>query len=170
MLAQGRGRWVVSQKPKLILGSLKVSGKLPTYPSPKPIFCPKRGVSVTVGLGEGQVGSFPGSIQVSGKLNLFSSILDRRKVTNKREKKIKTSRRIPMTRETLLQSRGSDFLHQMKKSLMKRIKASRKRKKLRVNLKPLFLFSACAASFAQMTLVKYSHVMFEGWFLWLFVV
>ena len=28
-------------------------GKLPTYPSPKPTFCPKRKVSVNVGLGEG---------------------------------------------------------------------------------------------------------------------
>ena len=29
------------------------SGKLPTYPSPKPTFCLKREVSVNVGLGEG---------------------------------------------------------------------------------------------------------------------
>ena len=35
-----------------------VSGKLPTYPSPKPTFCPKWEVSVDVGLGEGWVGSF----------------------------------------------------------------------------------------------------------------
>ena len=28
-------------------------GKLLTYPSPKATFCPKRGVSVNVGLGEG---------------------------------------------------------------------------------------------------------------------
>ena len=34
-------------------GSLHVSGKLPTYPSPKPTFCPKWEVSVNVGLGEG---------------------------------------------------------------------------------------------------------------------
>ena len=33
-------------------GSLYVSGKLPTYPSPKPTFSPKREVSVNVGLGE----------------------------------------------------------------------------------------------------------------------
>ena len=34
-------------------GSIKkVSGKLPTYPSPKPSFCPKREVSVNVSLGE----------------------------------------------------------------------------------------------------------------------
>ena len=39
---------------------LYVSGKLPTYPSPNPTFCPKREVSVNVGLWEGfQVGSFP---------------------------------------------------------------------------------------------------------------
>ena len=35
------------------LGSLYVSGKLPTYPFPKPTFCPKWEVSVNVGLGEG---------------------------------------------------------------------------------------------------------------------
>ena len=35
------------------LSSLYVSGKLPTYPSLKPTFCPKREVSVNVGLGEG---------------------------------------------------------------------------------------------------------------------
>ena len=29
------------------------SGKLPTYPSPKPTFCPKLEVSVNDGLGEG---------------------------------------------------------------------------------------------------------------------
>ena len=34
-------------------GSLHVSGKLSTYPSPKPTFCPKWEVSVNVGLGEG---------------------------------------------------------------------------------------------------------------------
>ena len=32
---------------------LYVSGKLPTYPSPKPTFFPKWEVSVNVGLGEG---------------------------------------------------------------------------------------------------------------------
>ena len=36
-----------------------VSGKLPTYPFPRPTFCPKWEVSVNVGLGEGYVGSFP---------------------------------------------------------------------------------------------------------------
>ena len=37
------------------IGSLYISGKLPTYPSPKPTFCPKRkvGVDVDVGIGEG---------------------------------------------------------------------------------------------------------------------
>ena len=30
-----------------------VSGKLPTYPSPKPSLCPKFEVSVNAGLGEG---------------------------------------------------------------------------------------------------------------------
>ena len=43
----------------LLNGSLYVSGKLPTYPSPKPTFCPKWEVSVNVGLGEGWVGSTP---------------------------------------------------------------------------------------------------------------
>ena len=40
-------------------GSLYVSGKLPTYPCPKPIFCPKWEVSVNVELGKGLVVSFP---------------------------------------------------------------------------------------------------------------
>ena len=35
------------------MGPLYVSGKVPTYPSPKPTFCPKWEVSVNVGLGEG---------------------------------------------------------------------------------------------------------------------
>ena len=39
--------------------SLYVSGKLPTYPSPKPTFCPKWKISVNVGSQEGYVGSFP---------------------------------------------------------------------------------------------------------------
>ena len=34
------------------LGSLYVPGKLPTYPSPKPTFCPKWEVSVNLCLGE----------------------------------------------------------------------------------------------------------------------
>ena len=33
--------------------SLYVSQKLPTYPSPKPTFFPKREVGVNVGIGEG---------------------------------------------------------------------------------------------------------------------
>ena len=37
---------------------IKHFGKLPTYPSPKPTFCPKSEVSGYVGLGDGQVGSF----------------------------------------------------------------------------------------------------------------
>ena len=40
-------------------GSLYVSGKLPTYPSSKPIFCPKWEESVNVELGQGSVVSFP---------------------------------------------------------------------------------------------------------------
>ena len=42
-------------RPRITLfwGSLCLSGKLPTYPSPKPTFSPKREVSVNVGLGEG---------------------------------------------------------------------------------------------------------------------
>ena len=35
------------------MGPLYVSGKVPTYPSPKPTFCPKWELSVSVGLGEG---------------------------------------------------------------------------------------------------------------------
>ena len=34
-------------------GSLYVSGKLPSYPSPKPTFCPMWEISVNVSLGEG---------------------------------------------------------------------------------------------------------------------
>ena len=34
-------------------GSIQISGKLPTYPSPNPTFFPKWEVSVTVDLGEG---------------------------------------------------------------------------------------------------------------------
>ena len=37
----------------IFFGSFYVSWKLPTYPSPKPAFCPKWEVSVNVGLGEG---------------------------------------------------------------------------------------------------------------------
>ena len=51
-------------------------GKLPTYPFPKPTFCPKWEASVNVGLGEGKVGSFPEtyndsvSFQVDGGPNM----------------------------------------------------------------------------------------------------
>ena len=38
---------------KTMFGAIWVSGKLPTYPSPKPTFCPKREVSVNVNLREG---------------------------------------------------------------------------------------------------------------------
>ena len=40
-------------------GSITVSEKLSTYPSPKPAFCPKWKESANVGLREGWVGSFP---------------------------------------------------------------------------------------------------------------
>ena len=39
-------------------GSIKVSEKLPTFPSPNPRFCPKWEVTVNADLGEGYVGSF----------------------------------------------------------------------------------------------------------------
>ena len=39
-------------------GSMYVSGKLPTYPSPNLTFCPKREVNVNVSFGDGWVGSF----------------------------------------------------------------------------------------------------------------
>ena len=32
--------------------------KCPSYPSPNPTFCPIKGVSVKIGLGEGRVGRF----------------------------------------------------------------------------------------------------------------
>ena len=32
--------------------------KRPSYPSPNPTFCPTKGVSVNIGLGEGRVGRF----------------------------------------------------------------------------------------------------------------
>ena len=44
---------VISLLKRTTLGSLHVSGKLPTHLSPKPTFCPKWEVSVNVGLGEG---------------------------------------------------------------------------------------------------------------------
>ena len=42
-----------------ILGSYYLSGKLPTYPSPKPTLILTSHLRENVGLGEGQVGSFP---------------------------------------------------------------------------------------------------------------
>ena len=47
------------QSQDLSINGADSSEKLPTYPSPKPTFCPKWEVSVNVGLGEGWVGSFP---------------------------------------------------------------------------------------------------------------
>ena len=40
-------------------GSVKVSGKLPTYPSPNPTLILTSHFGQNVGLGEGLVGSFP---------------------------------------------------------------------------------------------------------------
>ena len=53
-------KWIApkSEHPKK-LGSVPVSGKQPTYPSPNTTFCPKRDTNVDVELGERQVGSFP---------------------------------------------------------------------------------------------------------------
>ena len=53
------------------IGSLYVSGKLPTYPSPKPTFFPKCEVSVNVGLGEGEakVGSFSETYSDPNRIN-----------------------------------------------------------------------------------------------------
>ena len=53
---------------------LYVSGKLPTCPSLKPTFCPKREVSVNVGLGEGLMGTdrdpFSSLIHDSSQVNV----------------------------------------------------------------------------------------------------
>ena len=43
----------------VMAASLYVFGKLPSYPSPKPTLTPTSHVGQNVGLGEGQVGSFP---------------------------------------------------------------------------------------------------------------
>ena len=49
-----KGTWALEiENHGKILGSLYVSGKVPTYPSPKPTFCPKWEESVNGGLGEG---------------------------------------------------------------------------------------------------------------------
>ena len=49
----------VERPPFTLLGLIQVSEKLPTYPSPKPTFYPKKKVSANVSLGQGQVGSLP---------------------------------------------------------------------------------------------------------------
>ena len=54
-------------------GSLYVSRKLATYPSPKPTFCPIWEVSVDIGLGEGCVGSFPETYNDPNKRRLYST-------------------------------------------------------------------------------------------------
>ena len=51
--AKGNLAQFPSQSGEIQHGSIKVSEKLPTYPSPKPTFCPKREVSVNGSLGEG---------------------------------------------------------------------------------------------------------------------
>ena len=53
------------------IGLLYFSGKLPTYPSPKPIFCPNWEVSVDVGLGEGWMGSLETYNNPENQLNLL---------------------------------------------------------------------------------------------------
>ena len=45
--------------PDIFTGSFYVPGKLPTYPSLKPTFCPNWEQSVNISLGEGYVRSFP---------------------------------------------------------------------------------------------------------------
>ena len=44
---------------RIMLGSIYISGKMTTYPSPEPTFIPKWEISVNVGLGQGWVDSFP---------------------------------------------------------------------------------------------------------------
>ena len=44
-------------------GSLYLSGKLPTHLSPKPAFTLASHLGQNVGLGEGEVGIFPSSVQ-----------------------------------------------------------------------------------------------------------
>ena len=53
-------------------GSLYISGKLPTYPSPKPTFCTRCEVSFDVGLGEGEVGNFPEMYNDPQRLNYYA--------------------------------------------------------------------------------------------------
>ena len=46
-----------------------------TYPSLKPTFCPECEVSVAVGLGEGQVGSFPETYNDTVRLREMTFLL-----------------------------------------------------------------------------------------------
>ena len=50
---------VAAQVQRETFGTFYLSGKLSTYPTPKPTFCLKWEVSINVGLGEGEVDSFP---------------------------------------------------------------------------------------------------------------
>ena len=56
-----------------LIGSVKVSGKLPTYPSPNPTLILTSHFGQNVGLGEGWVGSFPETLNDS--LYLSRSLL-----------------------------------------------------------------------------------------------
>ena len=61
--SQRLARSLSRQNHRILIRSLCVSGKLPTYPSLKPTFCPKWEVSVNVGLGEGwKGGKFPRNV------------------------------------------------------------------------------------------------------------
>ena len=51
--------WLAVVTPRSCGSLWYVSGKLPTYPSLKPTFCPKWEVSFADGSGKGWVGSFP---------------------------------------------------------------------------------------------------------------
>ena len=66
--------WHAIKAEKLRDRSLYVSGKLPTYPSPTPTFSPKREVDVNVGLGEGEVGSFPEMIMIQIKFMINATL------------------------------------------------------------------------------------------------
>ena len=58
-LAQESSDWRVNFLYGSSFGSLHVSRKLPTYPSPKPTITLTSHLGQNVGLGEGKVGSFP---------------------------------------------------------------------------------------------------------------
>ena len=58
---QGRAAPYFFRKKKDLLVSVKVAGKLPTYPSPKLALALTSPLGQNDGLGEGQVGSFPES-------------------------------------------------------------------------------------------------------------